>query len=145
MINYLGYQILEMHLGQFPDSMEFRSWKVDFKTEVCSKSAFLHLTMHRIKEVETEKSIDDLFTSVCAKTAHPQLTVQWIKEIEIARSVDELVTPRSVLARTDSPDYDMLDAMIASAFEKLSISARISEREVDCLYDLRAFSCNRSI
>ena len=45
--------------------------------------------MHRIKEVETEKSIDDLITS------------------------------RSITGRTDFSDYDMLDAMIASALKKL--------------------------
>ena len=46
-----------------PDSMEFQSWKVNFKTEVCSKSADPHLTMHWIKEVEIAKPIDDLVTS----------------------------------------------------------------------------------
>ena len=29
------------------------------------------------------------------------------------------MTPRSILGRTDFPDYDMLDAMIASALKKL--------------------------
>ena len=33
------FPVSEMHLGKFPDSMEFQSWKVNFKTEVCSKSA----------------------------------------------------------------------------------------------------------
>ena len=78
-----------MHLGKFPDSMEFQSWKDNFKTEVCSKSADPHLTMH------------------------------WIKEVEIAKSIDELMTSRSNVGRTDFPDYDMLDAMIASASKKL--------------------------
>ena len=58
-------------------------------------------------------------TEVCSKTANPQLTTQWFKEIEKAKSIDELVTPRSILGRTDFPDYDMLDAMIASALRKL--------------------------
>ena len=78
-----------MHLGKFPDSMEFQSWKVNFKTEVCSKSADPHVTMH------------------------------WIKEVEIAKSIDELVTSRSILGRTDILVYDMLDAMLASALKKL--------------------------
>ena len=39
------------------------SWKFKFKTEVCSKSADPHLTMHWIKEVEIAKLIDDLMTS----------------------------------------------------------------------------------
>ena len=37
--------------------MEFQSWKVNFKTEVCSK------TMHWVEEVEVGKSIDELMTS----------------------------------------------------------------------------------
>ena len=78
-----------MHLGIFPDSMEFQSWKVNFQTEVCSK------------------------------TADPDLTVQWIKEVEMAKSIDELMTSRSNAGRIDFPDYDMPDAMIASALEKL--------------------------
>ena len=69
--------------------MEFQSWKVNIKTEVCSKTADLHLTMH------------------------------WIKEIECAKSIDELMTSRSIVERTDFPDFDMLDAMIASASKKL--------------------------
>ena len=39
--------ISELHLGKFPDSMEFQSWKVDFKTEVCSKSADPHLAVSK--------------------------------------------------------------------------------------------------
>ena len=79
----------EVHLGKFPDSLEFQIWKVNFKTEVRSKSADPHLTM------------------------------QWIKEVETAKSIDELVTSRSILERTDFPGYNMLDAIIASALKKL--------------------------
>ena len=42
-----------------------------------------------------------------------------IKEVEIAKSIDELVTSRSIVGRTDFSDYDILDAMIASALNKL--------------------------
>ena len=69
--------------------MEFQSWKVNFKTQVCSKSADPHLTMH------------------------------WIKEAEIAKSIDELLTSRSISERNDFTDYDMLDAMTASALKRL--------------------------
>ena len=89
MIDYTRFPISELHLGNFPNSMEFQSWKVNFKTEICSKSADPHLTMH------------------------------WIKEVEIARSIDELMTSRSILGRNDFTDYDMLDAMIASALKRL--------------------------
>ena len=50
------FAISELHLGKFPHSMEFQSRKVNFQTEVRSKSAVPHLTMHWIKEVEIAKS-----------------------------------------------------------------------------------------
>ena len=129
--DYPRFPISEMHQGKFPDSMEFQSWKVNFMTEVCPK------------------------------TAHPHLTIQWIKEIEMAKSIDERLTSRSIVERTDFPDYDMLDAMIASALKKASQHARslpkkskwrraarskrrpILTRKTDCLHDLWAFSCNQ--
>ena len=45
--------------------------------------------------------------------------MHWIKEVERAKSIDKLVTSRSIVVRTDFPDYDMFDAMIASALKKL--------------------------
>ena len=73
------FQTSQMHLGKFP---------VNFKTEVCSKSA------------------------------GPNLTMQWIKEVEIAKSIDDLMASRSITMRTDFTDYDVFDAMIASAWKK---------------------------
>ena len=49
-VDYPRYSILEMHLGIFPDSVNFQSWKVNFKTDVCVNSQFPHLTMHWITE-----------------------------------------------------------------------------------------------
>ena len=69
--------------------MEFRSWQVNFKTEVC------------------------------LRTAGPQITKHWIKEVEIAKSIGELVSSHSIVERTDFPDFNMIDAMIASALKKL--------------------------
>ena len=63
MIDHPRFPISEMHLGKFPDSLEFQCWKVNFKTEVCAKSAFPLITMHWIKEVEIAKSTDELMTS----------------------------------------------------------------------------------
>ena len=54
---------------------------------------------------------------VCLKTADPQVTMLWIKEVETAKSMDELMTSRSIVGK-DVPDFDMLDAMIASALKK---------------------------
>ena len=79
MLDFPKFQSSETHLGKFPDSMEFQSYKVNFKTEVCPKSA------------------------------DPQLTMQWIKEVEIAKSIGDLLTSRSITGRTDFPDCDMLD------------------------------------
>ena len=83
-MDYLRFPISEMHLGKCPDSLKFQSWKVNFKTEVCSKTADPHLNMH------------------------------WIKEIETAKSIVDLMTSQSITGRTDFPDCDMLDVMIPS-------------------------------
>ena len=87
--------------------MEFQSCKVNFKTEVCSKSA------------------------------DPQVTMQLIKDVEIAKSIDELMTSRSTTGRIDFTDYHVLDAMIASALKKLLINCvhfwkRVSVEEQKC-------------
>ena len=63
--------IAEWNLGNFLDSME--SWKVNFRTEVC------------------------------LRTADPQITLHWIKELEIAKSMDDLMTSQSITRRTDFP------------------------------------------
>ena len=88
-MDYPRFPTSEMYLGQFPDSMELQSWKVNFKTEVCSK------------------------------TADPQMTMHWSKEVEIAMLIDELMTSRSIVGRTDFPDFEMLDSMVAFALKKL--------------------------
>ena len=79
----------EWNLGKFPDSMNFQSWKINFKSEVCPGKADL------------------------------QITMQWINEVEIVKSVDELLKSRPFVGRTDFPDFDTLDAMVASAYKKL--------------------------
>ena len=67
MMDYPRLPFTELNLGKFPDSMEFQSWKVNFRTEVC------------------------------LRTADPQITVHWIKEVEIAKSIDELMTWRLIV------------------------------------------------
>ena len=39
-IDYSRFPISELHLGLFPDSMEFQSWKVTFKTRFVRRSIF---------------------------------------------------------------------------------------------------------
>ena len=60
MVHYPTLPISEMHLGKFTDSMEFQSWKVNFKKEACTRTANPQITLHWIKEVEIAKSIDEL-------------------------------------------------------------------------------------
>ena len=133
MIDYPRFPISEMHLGKFPDSMEFQSWTVNFKTEICSKTAYPHFTIHSIKEVE------------------------------IVKSIGESLTSRSTAGRTDFSDFDMLDTMIASGLKRLldkhiHFRKRVSVEEQrvqkddrvlrgrqNCIHDLRSFPCNRSL
>ena len=56
---------------------------------------------------------------MCSKTANPQTRMQWITEVENAKSIDERLTSQSIPGRRDFPDYEMLDAMMASALKKL--------------------------
>ena len=88
-MDFPRYPISELHLGKFLDTLEFESWKVNFKTEVCANSVF------------------------------PRITMYWIEEVEIAKSSDDLMTSRSITGRTDFPDNEMLDAKIVSALKKL--------------------------
>ena len=97
-MDYSRYSISEMHLGKFPDSVEFHSWKVNFKIEVCAHSAFPDITMH------------------------------WIEEIETANLIDDLMISQSIPGRRDFTDYEMLDAKIASALTKLLTSVHFRKR-----------------
>ena len=49
-IDYTRFPSLDLRLGKFPDSVEFQSWKVNFKTEVLSKSVDLHLTHNALDQ-----------------------------------------------------------------------------------------------
>ena len=94
MMDYPTIPNSKMHLGNFPDSVEFQSWKVNFKNEVCTRTADL------------------------------QITFYWIKEVEIAKSIDELVTSRSIVERIDLPDFDMLDAIEKASQQAHSFSQK---------------------
>ena len=89
MMDYPRIRFTEWESWNFLDSLEFRSSEVDFRTEACLRAA------------------------------DPQVTLLWIKEVEIAKSIDELVTSRSITGQPNLLDFDMIDAMIASALKKL--------------------------
>ena len=57
-------------------------------------------------------------TEVCARPADSQITMLGIKEVEMAKSIVELVTSRSITGQHDFLEFDLLDAMFASALMK---------------------------
>ena len=71
--------------------------------------------------------------------------MQWIKEVELVDSVDELRSSSSTRG-TSSPNFEVLDARIASALKNQSGGTKGPEagpfpsRQTDCLLDLRLFS-----
>ena len=89
MMEYPRIPITEMHLGKISDSLEFQSWKDNFRTEVC------------------------------LRTAEHQVTMLWTKEVETAESIDERVTSRWNTGQPNFLGFDMLDATIASALKML--------------------------
>ena len=66
----------------------------------------------------------------------PHITMHWITEVKMAKSTGDLMTSRSISGRTDVPDYDFLDAKIASALKKLITNMHFRRRV--CTEDLRA-------
>ena len=57
-------------------------------------------------------------TLISNRSNVPSDTMSWIKEVEIVDSLDEFKSSRSVYAK-DLPNYEMLDAKIASALNKI--------------------------
>ena len=98
-----SYLSSEMHLGNFLDHTEFQSWRVNFRTEVCSKAK------------------------------NPSLALQWIKEIETAKSLDHLITPKSIIGKNfpDFEELDLLmAAALKKCYDKHThFRAKISVEE----------------
>ena len=82
------------------------------------RSGILEIFMTLPDSVEFQCWKVSLRTEVCLRTGDPQITMLWIKEVEFAKSIDEPMTSRSIVVH-DFPDFDMHDAMIASALKKL--------------------------
>ena len=131
MRDYPRILVLEWNLGKFPGSMEFQSWKVNFRTEVC------------------------------LRTADPQITLHWIEEVEIAKSIDELMTSRWIVGHDfpDFDVIDEMIASALKKLLKTQIHLRrrvdveeqgaqktrqIPTRKTNCVHDLRVFPCNTS-
>ena len=50
--------------------------------------------------------------------------------MEIDKSIDEVVTSRSITERNDFPDFDVLAAMVASAWKKVLTTQSIFWKRV---------------
>ena len=57
-------------------------------------------------------------TEVCTCSQFPTEAMLWIKEVEMVESVDDLKSSRSIKG-TPGPDFELLDARIASALNKI--------------------------
>ena len=91
-------------------------------------------------------------TEVCTCSQFPTEAMQWIKEVELADSVDDLRSSSSIRS-IPMPDFEVLDARIASALNKIIHNSHFKEdqsggrkgpergpfpsRKTDCLLDLR--------
>ena len=66
-------------------------------------------------------------TEVCACSQFPTEATLWIKEVELVDSVDDLKSSRSI-KETHGPDFELLDARIASALNKIIQDTRFKKK-----------------
>ena len=68
-------------------------------------------------------------TEVCTCSQFPTEAMQWIKEVELVDSVDELRTSSSIRG-VSMPNFEVLDARIASALNKILVILTSKEESV---------------
>ena len=66
-------------------------------------------------------------TEVCTCSQYPTEAIQWIKEVEMVDSVDELRSSSSVKG-IQMPNFEVLDAKIASALNKIIHNSHFKRR-----------------
>ena len=66
-------------------------------------------------------------TEVCTCSQFPTEAMQWIKEVELVDSVDELRTSSSIRG-ISMPNFEVLDARIASALNKIIHNSHFKRR-----------------
>ena len=66
-------------------------------------------------------------TEVCTCSQFPTEAMLWIKEVEMVESVDDLKSSRSIRG-THGPDFEVLDARIASALNRIIQNTRFQEK-----------------
>ena len=65
-------------------------------------------------------------TEVCTCSQFPTEAMLWIKEVEMVESVDDLKSSRSITG-THGPNFELLDARIASALNKIIQNTRFKK------------------
>ena len=66
-------------------------------------------------------------TEVCTCSQFPTEAMTWIKEVEMVESVDDLKSSCSIRG-TQGPDFEVLDAKIASALNRIIHNTRFKKR-----------------
>ena len=66
-------------------------------------------------------------TEVCTCSQFPTEAMPWIKEVEMVESVDDLKSSRSIRGNP-GPDFELLDASIASALNKIIQNTRSKKK-----------------
>ena len=66
-------------------------------------------------------------SEVCTCSQFPTEAMLWIKEVEMVDSVDDLKSSRSIRG-TSGPDFELLDARIASALNKIIQNTRFKKK-----------------
>ena len=64
-------------------------------------------------------SENNIQNQVNACSRSPSEAMSWIKEVEMFDSVDDLKSSHSIQRHTHFPNFEMLDARIASALNKI--------------------------
>ena len=66
-------------------------------------------------------------TEVCTCSQFPTEAMHWIKEVEMVDSVDDLMSSSSI-TRIQMPNYEVLDAGIASALNRIIHNSHFKRR-----------------
>ena len=68
-------------------------------------------------------------TEVCTCSQFPTEAMQWLKEVEMVDSVDDLRSSSSIRS-ISMPNFEVLDARIASALNKINQNTRFKKKSV---------------
>ena len=67
-------------------------------------------------------------TQVSVFFGSPSEAMLWIKEVEMVDPVDDLKSSHSIQGYTHFPNFEMLDARVASALNKIIVNSYFEKR-----------------